>query len=603
MLSIAVVGLTLLIASSVYAQFDIPEPEVVFYEPRGFRVSIPADPDIKLFAFHGRKNEQLQGTDAGTWNVDVTRATDGKLVFEDSTTKFTRGDYLSYWIHVVLHSGQGYNRLDLREEAKDFVPRTQNSFQSPSPIGYEVPTPEVKVFSRGFEVSIPEEEGITLFAFHGQLNQPFTGLQAGQWATDITRPTEGRFRFTERSTRLKPGDILYFWVHVIYNGLGYNLEGQEYRVDDTGSGAPPTPSTQPRPTPRPTPGPTQPTATPVSASTCERSPTVLKDGSHPCAGELIFEDDFQGRRLGHQWEIEKRFGSVDPDNEFVIYLNRSENLQVSGGHLKFKPTFTDRVFSNRFSLDIEDCTGETDSPACSRSREKFPDILPPVISARINTKSHFHFLYGKIEIRAKLPTGDWIFPELFLESAKNTYSGENLQSGQMRVAFVAGGPCNTQDLYQGVLLDSREPFRTRNLCVKRHTSGGKWAKDFHTYTLIWTPEKISTFVDGTFNCEVLPIDGFWTHSIDNGQKYPGANKWQQLGTSKMAPFDQEFFLTLGLGVGGHNDFQDTKFCRLPWSNTSPRAMNQFWQKRDDWITSWESNDPELRIDYVRVYAI
>uniref|UniRef100_A0A1B0CDG3 Putative beta-13-glucan-binding protein nasonia vitripennis n=1 Tax=Lutzomyia longipalpis TaxID=7200 RepID=A0A1B0CDG3_LUTLO len=208
MLSIAVVGLTLLIASSVYAQFDIPEPEVVFYEPRGFRVSIPADPDIKLFAFHGRKNEQLQGTDAGTWNVDVTRATDGKLVFEDSTTKFTRGDFLSYWIHVVLHSGQGYNRLDLREEAKDFVPRTQNSFQSPSPIGYEVPTPEVKVFSRGFEVSIPEEEGITLFAFHGQLNQPFTGLQAGQWATDITRPTEGRFRFTERSTRLKPGDIL-----------------------------------------------------------------------------------------------------------------------------------------------------------------------------------------------------------------------------------------------------------------------------------------------------------------------------------------------------------------------------------------------------------
>uniref|UniRef100_A0A1L8E2T1 Putative beta-1 n=1 Tax=Nyssomyia neivai TaxID=330878 RepID=A0A1L8E2T1_9DIPT len=595
MLSIAV-GLTLL--TSVYAQFDIPEPEVIFYEPRGFRVSIPADPDIKLFAFHGSKNQQLQGTEAGTWNSDVTVPQDGRLVYEDSTTKFSRGDYLSYWVYVILNNGQGYSRLDMSKTANDFVQRLQNSFPSHNPIGFEIPTPEVKIFSRGFEVSIPEEEGITLFAFHGQLNFPFTGLQAGQWASDITRPTEGRYRFIERSTKLKPGDVLYFWVHVIFNGLGYNLEGQEYKVE--GGTSAPAPTRPSRPTPTPT---SPPFVSPVGVTTCQPSLTVLKNGTQPCTGSLIFEDDFHGRRLSDQWLVERRFGSVDPDNEFVIYLNRSENLEISRGYLKIKPTFTNTVYRDRYDLDIDDCTGEIDSPACSRSRTKFLDIIPPVLSARISTKGKFHFLYGKVEIRAQLPNGNWIFPELFLESARNTYSDEFLQSGQIRMAFVSGGPCNTQDLYQGVLLDSREPYRTNNLCVKRHSSGGKWASDFHTYTIIWTPEKISTYVDDKFNCEILPIDGFASHVVDNGEKYPGATKWQQLGLSKMAPFDQEFFLTLGLGVGGHNDFQDTKYCKLPWSNTSPRAMSQFWQKKTDWASSWENFDPDLQIDYVRVYAL
>ncbi|XP_059608136.1 beta-1,3-glucan-binding protein [Phlebotomus argentipes] len=600
MLSIAV-GLTLLCATAL-AQFSIPDAEVIFYEPRGFRVSIPADPEIRLFAFHGARNKVLSGTEPGTWNADVTTARDGKFVFEDSNTKFERGDFLSFWLYAILHNGQGVQELGLTRTANDFLPRTQNSFPVPGPIGFEVPTPEVKHFSRGFEVSIPEEEGISLFAFHGQLNQPFTGLQGGQWSSDITVPTEGRFRFTERSTKLKPGDVIYFWVHVIFNGLGYNLEGQEYRVPGGTANPAPTPVTPVTPV-RIRPITSETDAPEPESPTCQKSPTVLKDGSHPCVGALIFSEEFSGHRLSGQWEIEKRFGSIEPDNEFVIYLNRSENLHISGGQLRIRPTFTQSVYTDRFTLDIPHCTEEHGSPACSRSREKFPDILPPIISSRINTKSQFHFLYGKVEIRAKLPSGDWIFPEMFLESVKNTYSTDNLESGQMRIAFSSGGPCNTQDLYQGVLLDSREPYRTKNLCVKRIASGGKWSDEFHTFTMIWTPEKISTFVDDKFNCEILPIDGFHTQTLEDGQMYPGANKWKQWGTSKLAPFDQEFFLTLGLGVGGHNDFQESRYCKLPWKNTSPRAMNQFWQKKDEWTPSWENRDPNFKVDYVRIYAL
>ncbi|GAB0099634.1 Gram-negative bacteria-binding protein 3 [Sergentomyia squamirostris] len=589
---------------AVKAQFDIPDPQVIFYRPRGFSISIPGDPDIRLVGFHAARNRVLIGTEAGEWNVDITRETKGRYVFEETGARFEDNDILSYWINVVLTNGQGVTRLDLSARASEFVMRSSTSFPASSPIGFEVPTPEVKHFPRGFEVSIPAEEGMTLMAFHGQLNEPFTGLQAGHWAADVTRPTDGRFRFVERSTKLKPGDVLHFWLHVVFNGLGYNLEGQEYRVPGGGTSPAPPPDRPTRPVVPPVTQPTVPTTVPISGvSSCQRSPTVLKDGSHPCAGALIFEDDFSGGKLSDHWEVEKRFGSIEPDNEFVIYLNRSDNLRVTGGQLRIRPTFTEGVYQDRYTLDIPGCTGEIDSPSCSRSREKFFDILPPILSARINTKSQFEFLYGKVEIRAQLPGGNWIFPEMFLEPVKNTYSTDNLQSGQMRVAFTSGGPCHTEDLLQGVLLDSREPYRTKNLCVNRNTSGRKWSDTFHTYTLLWTPDKISTFVDDKYNCEILPFDGFHSLTIDDNMKFPGANKWQQWGTTKLAPFDQEFFLTLGVGVGGHNDFQESRHCKLPWSNTSPRAMSQFWQKRNDWTPSWENGDPTLRVDYVRIYAI
>lgn len=46
---------------------------------------------------------------------------------------------------------------------------------------------------------------------------------------------------------------------------------------------------------------------------------------------------------------------------------------------------------------------------CSKQAEGFT-ILPPITTAKIRTKSSFVFTYGKIEIRAKFPKGDWIFP-------------------------------------------------------------------------------------------------------------------------------------------------------------------------------------------------
>jgi beta-glucanase (GH16 family) len=38
------------------------------------------------------------------------------------------------------------------------------------------------------------------------------------------------------------------------------------------------------------------------------------------------------------------------------------------------------------------------------------NILNPITSARLHTVNTFGFTYGKVEARARIPAGDWIWP-------------------------------------------------------------------------------------------------------------------------------------------------------------------------------------------------
>lgn len=67
-------------------------------------------------------------------------------------------------------------------------------------------------------------------AFHVKINEDFYGLEAGQIARDIIKVRNGRWTYEDRQTMLKRDDILYYWVHVVYQGLGYNLIDQSHRV-------------------------------------------------------------------------------------------------------------------------------------------------------------------------------------------------------------------------------------------------------------------------------------------------------------------------------------------------------------------------------------
>lgn len=56
------------------------------------------------------------------------------------------------------------------------------------------------------------------------------GLEAGDWARDITKAKEGRWTFRDRNANLKVGDKIYFWTYVIKDGLGYRQDNGEWTV-------------------------------------------------------------------------------------------------------------------------------------------------------------------------------------------------------------------------------------------------------------------------------------------------------------------------------------------------------------------------------------
>lgn len=108
------------------------------------------------------------------------------------------------------------------------------------------------------------------------------------------------------------------------------------------------------------------------------------------------------------------------------------------------------------------------------------------MAGRINTLRKFQFTYGKIMIRAKLPSEEWVFPELFLEPVENSYGSGKYESGQMRIAFIKG---NTGLLSGGVILAQKEPNRSERMCTNSNPDNIKWDNDYHIYTLEWTPGK------------------------------------------------------------------------------------------------------------------
>lgn len=62
------------------------------------------------------------------------------------------------------------------------------------------------------------------------------------------------------------------------------------------------------------------------------------------------------------------------------------------------------------SADHFRCTSFVDPKQECERHAGLKRILPPVVSAKFRSKKTFNFKYGKVEIRAKLPKGDWIFP-------------------------------------------------------------------------------------------------------------------------------------------------------------------------------------------------
>lgn len=64
-------------------------------------------------------------------------------------------------------------------------------------------------------------------------------------------------------------------------------------------------------------------------------------------------------------------------------------------------------------------------------------------------------------------------------------------------------------------------------------------------------------------------------------------------------FVPQFYISLGLRVGGVHDFTDAP--DKPWKNKESKGMLNFWEAKDSWFPTWY--DAHMKVDYVHVYAL
>ena len=223
-------------------------------------------------------------------------------------------------------------------------------------------------------------------------------------------------------------------------------------------------------------------------------------------------------------------------------------------------------------------------------------IVNPVHSARINTKAGASIRYGRVEVEAKLPAGDWLWPAIWMLPVNNTYgpwprSGEIdiVESRGSNYTYEQGGNNIVSSTLHWGPNPSNDGWWRNN--VKRAALHTTYAKGFHTFGLEWSEKYIFTYIDNRL-LQVMYTSfdqPFWKRghfplADSNGTHLEDPWSWTGNNTT---PFDQDFYLILNVAVGGTNGwFEDGKSGK-PWVDTSPTARYDFWTQRAQWQPTWE----------------
>ena len=193
-------------------------------------------------------------------------------------------------------------------------------------------------------------------------------------------------------------------------------------------------------------------------------------------------------------------------------------------------------------------------------------------SARLKTRQRdgaplFTKLYGRFEIRAKVPWGKGLWPALWMLPQDDAYGGW-AASGEIDLLEIVGE--KPREVLNSIHFGSTYPKRTLITQVHKLPDGSTVA-DWHVYAVEWEPGEIRFYVDGV---HTSTRDHWWSCSKKTkagaGREAKSAadlNPWP-------APFDQPFYLLMNVAVGGN----------FPGA---PNEATQF--------------PAELIVDYVRVY--
>lgn len=176
-------------------------------------------------------------------------------------------------------------------------------------------------------------------------------------------------------------------------------------------------------------------------------------------------------------------------------------------------------------------------------------INQPYKSARLTTKGKGDWLYGRIEVCAKLPGGKGIWPAIWMLPSGSEY-GHWPESGEIDIMEHVG--------YEPDSIYCTVHTEAYNHSIGTHKSKSFFKPDaeheFNVYAIDWTPKKIDFYINH---------EKVFTFRNENK-------------TSSEWPYDKNFYLVLNVAVGGD------------WGGKHGVDDSIFPQK--------------MEIDYVRVYT-
>lgn len=236
-------------------------------------------------------------------------------------------------------------------------------------------------------------------------------------------------------------------------------------------------------------------------------------------------------------------------------------------------------------------------------------VISPVRSARIHTKGKGQIKYGRVEVTARLPKGDWLWPAIWMLPTDKTY-GEWPRSGEIDIMesrgngieYEAGGSDTVGSaLHWGPNSDMDAYYKTQGRLQPQRTD---FATGFHTYGLEWTEDYMFMYVDNKLTqVSYTKFDQFfWKRGnfpAKDGNNTVLSDIWSQTG-HKSAPFDQEFYLIINLAVGGTNGWFPDIIGNKPWVNQAPTAMQDFNAARNTWSKTW-SEKSNFQVSGVKMW--
>ena len=154
-------------------------------------------------------------------------------------------------------------------------------------------------------------------------------------------------------------------------------------------------------------------------------------------------------------------------------------------------------------------------------------------SARLNSK--FAFLYGRVDIRAKIPTNQGTWPALWMLGKNVNEDGGFFDNQFGNTGWPACGEIDimehgiTQSQPAGYVQSAiHTPSSFGNTVNHGGTIASNLGNDFHVYSMNWSPFQITFLLDGV---------AFYTYN----PAVKNANTW---------PFDAEQYLLLNIAMGG-----------------------------------------------------